>query len=557
MRDSIGRRSFLRVGGAIAAGVASAGIGTGGAATPSSGKAPPPGRSAKGRTTGRERAEAAFRIRVDAAKAHKDRPAPPAKTNGDEDAYPNKIASFSKALPHGALGEVDPRAYAALIKALGSGSPVDFEAVPLGGKLRLVNPQGSFAFGLEGGDSHEFPLAPPPAFSSAERAAEAGELYWQALTRDIPFSQYEGDPQIQRAAADLSKLSAFKGPKEGDRVTPATLFRGQTPGDLVGPYVSQFLWKEVPYGAIRLVQQVRTTTPGLDYLVTGDDWLAAQNGATAQSRHASAYLYVRSARDLAAYVHLDFTYQAFLTACLILFGMQGTTDAQIAYKGAPYDRGNPYRGVARQSGFATFGVGHALDLVARVASDGLKACWYQKWLVHRTLRPEEYGGRVHHHRTAAARYPLHEDILSSAALEAVHARHGTYFLPQAYPEGCPIHPSYPAGHAVIAGACATVLKAFFDEPFPIDDPVVVSADGLRLAPYQGKDLTVGGELNKLASNVAFGRNAAGIHWRSDGIEGLQLGEAVALSVLADTRHCFNEDFGGFLLTKFDGTAVTI
>lgn len=46
-------------------------------------------------------------------------------------------------------------------------------------------------------------------------------------------------------------------------------------------------------------------------------------------------------------------------------------------------------------------------------------------------------------------------------------------------------------------------------------------------------LTVGGELNKLASNMALGRNRAGIHYRTDGIEGLRLGEATAIRYLQD------------------------
>lgn len=70
-------------------------------------------------------------------------------------------------------------------------------------------------------------------------------------------------------------------------------------------------------------------------------------------------------------------------------------------------------------------------------------------------------------------------------------------------------------------------------------------------------LKVGDELNKLAGNVALGRDTAGVHWRSDGIEGLKLGEQVAISLLRDYRKSFNENFAGFSLTKFDGTTVTI
>ncbi len=64
-------------------------------------------------------------------------------------------------------------------------------------------------------------------------------------------------------------------------------------------------------------------------------------------------------------------------------------------------------------------------------------------------------------------------------------------------------------------------------------------------------------MNKLAANVALGRDFAGIHWRSDGIEGMKLGEAVAIGILQDYRNTYNENFSGFSLTKFDGTTVII
>ncbi len=68
------------------------------------------------------------------------------------------------------------------------------------------------------------------------------EDYWQALTRDVPFSHYTLNPLTTMAATDLSQFSTYSG------VTAASLFRGPTPGDRVGPYISQFLWKDIPYG---------------------------------------------------------------------------------------------------------------------------------------------------------------------------------------------------------------------------------------------------------------------------------------------------------------------
>ena len=102
-----------------------------------------------------------------------------------------------------------------------------------------------------------------------------------------------------------------------------------------------------------------------------------------------------------------------------------------------------------------------------------------------------------------------------------------------------------------------MLKAFFNESFVIPNPVVPSDDGLTLVPYDGPPLTVGGELNKLAANVSLGRNACGVHYRSDGVEGMRLGEEIALSMLRDLVTVYNEQFPGFSLTRFNGTPVTI
>ena len=86
-----------------------------------------------------------------------------------------------------------------------------------------------------------------------------------------------------------------------------------------------------------------------------------------------------------------------------------------------------------------------------------------------------------------------------------------------------------------------------------------NADGTALLPYTGSDadaLTVGGELNKVAANIATARNFAGIHWRTDYSESITLGEAVAIGILEEQRIMYNEEHS-FTLTKFDGTVVTI
>src|SRR5262249_51657696 len=152
--------------------------------------------------------------------------------------------------------------------------------------------------------------------------------------------------------------------------------------------------------------------------------------------------------DLATYVHFDALYEAYLNACLILLDM-----------GAPFDPGNPYTDSRTQTGFGTFGGPHILSLVTEVATRALKAVWYQKWFVHRRLRPEAFGGLIHnqlkHKLPAGVEYPIHPDILKTTPgsvldrvnqynLLPIHGGHDTYLLPMAFPEGSPTHPAYGA-----------------------------------------------------------------------------------------------------------------
>lgn len=494
-----------------------------------------------------DRLQQAFQIRLNAAELERSQPRTHHIVNGDEEELPGRIACFSKCLPHNRLGQVDLGAYDTLLRAVRSGEPRDFELIPVAGRVKLANPQAALAFHLIGPDPSQPALPPPPRFSSAEQAGEMVELFWQSLTRDIPFEEYESHPRIAQAAEDLSRLSDFRGPKEEGRVTPRTLFRGNSAGDRVGPYISQFLWKDIFFTPIRIEQRIRTAAAGLDFLTGWDEWLRCQNGSVAPAnRFDERPRYLRNGRDLGEYVHRDFTYQAPLSACLILLKM-----------GALPDGGNPYKHSRTQSGFATFGSPQLLSLLAIVTQVSLAACWYQKWMVHRRLRPEELGGRVANHLRRREELPLHKDLLDATALQEILRRGTAGLLPVAYPEGSPTHPAYPAGHAVIAGACVTVLKAFFDESYVIPDPVVASSDGLSLRPWRGEPLTVGRELDKLASNIGLGRSLAGVHWRSDSQEGLLLGERVAISVLREMKLTGNELFDGFTLHKLDGERITL
>jgi len=592
------RRKFLgNVSGATAATIAASIAGVPGLGVATEAKAEDAAITVVG---GPERVERAYNLRLQSATFQKIAPLPDHPNNGDEDRYPNRIGSYSKGLPHNSLGEVNQAAYNVYLQAIKTGNPDDFERVPMGDtQVQFKNPQAGLTYEMNGIDPAHIFQQPAPAFASAEIASEIAENYWMALTRDVFFLDYDNNPLTNAAAADLTKFSDFRGPRfrparlmarpelnatealaitesgpsanfesvianeqqprqqnrplrqqQSGPVTTATLYRGNTPGDLIGPYISQFLWQDIPYGVQTISQKMRTPIPGDDYMTTYNDWLYSQNARgnlNLPNRYDQTRRYIRNGRDLGEWVHIDVLFQAYFNATLLLLGM-----------GAPTDPNNPYNKYRTQCGFGTFGPPHIQSLVCSVATNALRAVWYQKWYVHRRLRPEAFAGRIHNHLTNATTYPIHSDILNSAAVQEVNRKFGSYLLPMAFVEGCPSHPAYGAGHATVAGACVTILKWWFDESWPIPDPVVPTPDGLSLVPYRGSEpLTVGNELNKLAANVAFGRNTGGVHWRSDATESLKLGEAVALSVLQDQKDCWNERYPGLTLTKFDGTRITI
>ena len=175
--------------------------------------------------------------------------------------------------------------------------------------------------------------------------------------------------------------------------------------------------------------------------------------------------------------------------------------------------------------------------------------------MHRRLRPEAYGGLMqmqeNGYEGTKRPYGLPAWVFQTKAAQAVQtASKGTLVLPMAFSSGAPPHPAYGAGHATVAGACVTMLKAWFDEYQPIK-PLIEknvhpdtlqklkmlqpadTADGV-LPEYtgdDGPDMNVGGELNKIACNVAMRRSMGGVHWRSDNTRSLRLGEQIATIML--------------------------
>jgi hypothetical protein len=373
-----------------------------------------------GPQTPSERRDQAYELRVQAAAYYRSSSSPLHLNNGDEEKYRNQnyYANFTKGLPHDpATGEVDPDAYRGLLRALESGRPQDFEditlgsaALPLPQRLLLVNPQCGYAFDLEGIDPHQLTMKPSYEFRSAGEIGEIAENYWMAICRDVPFVDYDTNADVKAAAGDLNNYAQFDGPVDpamGNKVTSKSLFRG-VQGDVVGPYLSQFMILPLPFGAQQISPVIQFGVPETDYLKTEAEWLAVQNGVKPAGPPVDLLAkphIIRNGRDLGQYVHIDELFQAYLNACLLLI----TPNLPKGRGGfnAPLDDGNTYKTSRTQTGFGTLGEPNFKTIVTEVATRALKAVWFQKWFVHRRLRPEAFGGRLHYHFAHGKKYDFH------------------------------------------------------------------------------------------------------------------------------------------------------
>lgn len=534
--------------------------------------------------------------------------AAPQHANGDREARTTigheevvGLGCFHKSLPHNEFGEVEPKAFQRFLHSISAGSLEDVASGDMPPSPdpdldapKLVNPPAADAREGLGPEPFQCAMGPAPRLRSLSSAAEMTELYWMALLRDVSFNDLQ-DPanaDVQAALRDLQAMygAALAEPLGQDpgRVTlgtdlPAsggslnlnaqTLFRCGLPGEDMGPLVSQFFLNDVAYGTQLILQKLRPYKAKQDYLTDYKSWFHAQQsgrdpggfgyandnstpaafepGWPDAAQPFAPFRRFSTMRDLARFVNKDALHQAYFNAALLLNNWK-----------APLDPGNPYTGAYhRQAGFGTLGGPNILALVSEVASRALKAVWFQKWNVHLRGRPEAYAGAAHMERDGlnghTRAYGLPAGVFTTEAAQRIHKAHNGWFLPMAFSAGSPVHPAYGAGHATVAGACVTVLKAWFKEDTLFADLIQGKQHPITGHPIRvvqpgdqydstlddgsgGKELvsatnaagmTIEGELNKLASNVAMGRSMGGVHWRTDNTRSLRLGQQVATFIL--------------------------
>jgi len=126
------------------------------------------------------------------------------------------------------------------------------------------------------------------------------------------------------------------------------------------------------------------------------------------------------------------------------------------------------------------------------------AAWHYKWFSERDRvgyrpRPAEVDYRVR--------------VLFNTAVNATGSGDGDRRLQPLPSPGTPRHPSYPSGHSTLGGAASEILSYYFP------------------------DYTA--EFDQLADNAGMARLWAGIHYRSDHLQGVRLGRSVARLIIEE------------------------
>lgn len=437
-------------------------------------------------------------------------------------------------------------------------------------------------------------------------------------TDSSDLNHFERNRRYARTLSDDGELTtetAFRGSTKGAQTGPyLSQFMLIGTSSIAGPGggASSFPAKDstfdlhdgfIPYGSLIIDQRALTHKNCLDYMTDWSSWLDVQNGAKVSGvdQFEKERRFITTPRDLATYVHYDALYESYLNACLILLST-----------GAKHSKGFPEPSPSgNRDAFATFGGPHILSLVTEVATRCLKAVRRQKYNYHRRGRPELLGGRLttvcldKAKRLGCAKEAFektykeipdalrkaiikHNNLQNSAAMQGMRAikcgsinpegitkkkfEDCNLLLPMAFPEGSPMHPAYGAGHATVAGGCVTMLKAFFEMFEDCDsgeerklldgdgNPIIFvpNADGSKLVKdkKQKEALTIQGELDKLAANIAIGRNMAGVHFYSDYFDSLRMGERIAVGILMEQAPTYG-DYMETTFKSFDGDMITI
>ena len=276
----------------------------------------------------------------------------------------------------------------------------------------------------------------------------------QELFRQRPDTPAVGAAEFRKEAEFLQELAARRDePLSSITDLPETLTT-----------VSWFIkdYQQIPYKA------------GVDYMTTMEAWEAVQEGKKPieQLLTENSARTIQTGRDCARFVHDDNPFMFFASAIGTLLS------EKVDHRLCSRQTQCPHLGR-----FASVGMPFLLGGIGEVGRRVGLISFREKWTLW-TPRPEQY---------------------------CVDA--GLGLLPQAYPEGSPMHPSRNAMHQIIYAAMGGYLKYIFND--------------LHVLPH-GK--TVGEEIDLFVANAGDWRMWSSVHYTSDNAPYIPRAEALGVKI---------------------------
>ena len=502
---------------------------------------------------------------------------------------PNYRGVYSKGFvghtgPNGIPIGPNPVLYSRFIEAIKSRNQTLLNQV-YSSSSKLVDVHCVFDIELEGKYKSSFVIPNAPSITSLTAAAEILEVYVMALLRNYNFHILDPEcifyDNISKEAETYLKtligylnLPGIKGKfryqqvDSSGNITIDTLFRGISRGDVIGPYVSQFFYYETAIGNLKLEQKyqcldisentISDISNSRYYFGKTEQYFnKIWNGGDESSALQTKTKYMTTLLDLMMYINRDQIWEAiFVTASLFL--SRGVDIGFHTSSRSP-----------RYARFINLGPVDLYNLMTKATKLAMNSTWVWKWSQLRP-RPEEMAYQIHLAKNynssdlsgSAINFP--SELLNNPILNEIASKNnGKYLMPLGYSQGSPFHPSYPGGHATIAGAMVTIMKAWFNCDWLIP-AVVPDLTGDNLVMYKLKNdnsnsiqyLRIEDELDKIVTNCSHSRNMAGIHYQSDSEVGILIGEQAAISVLQDEVNKYSDNIA-FRFRRRSGEVVTI
>ena len=209
------------------------------------------------------------------------------------------------------------------------------------------------------------------------------------------------------------------------------------------------------------LQTVNPYVPGVDFMTTVEEFEAIHRGENPLTRADRIGLprHFQTGRDLATFVHNDNP----------MINWMPVVGELLKLKVPKRTEFSPHHPDCNADGdFTCWGAPKLIGMLGEIVERVGHLSFRQKWW-SLVARPEEYAYKM-----------------------------GLRLLPQAFPEGSPMHPSFTAMHAFLAYAQGYLLKEIFDTYYILPN-----------------GNSVGYEIDLWAANIADARLWAGVHFISD------------------------------------------